>query len=145
MILGSRFVLKTFKTVNVNLWNSDNPVSKTLDEWKRFGWFVKMWSIRVGFSRFLKYVGCFRSSDPRPATLLKRKLWHRCFPVNFAKFLRTPFLQNTSGRLLFLLYQILKIVWRTKFFQIIISHFSIKITYNNKVFMFVWIKIKIFT
>ena len=23
-------------------------------------------------------------------------LWHRCFPVNFAKFLRTPFLQNTS-------------------------------------------------
>ena len=22
-------------------------------------------------------------------TLLKKKLWHRCFPVNFAKFLRT--------------------------------------------------------
>ena len=34
----------------------------------------------------------------RPATLLKKRLWHRCFPVNFAKFLRTPFLQNTSGR-----------------------------------------------
>ena len=27
----------------------------------------------------------------RPATLLKKRLWHRCFPVNFAKFLRTPF------------------------------------------------------
>ena len=41
----------------------------------------------------------------RPATLLKKKLWHRCFPVNFAKFLRrTPFLQNTSGRLLLLLF-----------------------------------------
>ena len=26
-----------------------------------------------------------------PATLLKKKLWHWCFPVNFAKFLRTPF------------------------------------------------------
>ena len=26
--------------------------------------------------------------------------WNRCFPVNFAKFLRTPFLQNTSGSLL---------------------------------------------
>ena len=25
---------------------------------------------------------------------------HRCFPVNFVKYLRTPFLQNTSGRLL---------------------------------------------
>ena len=36
----------------------------------------------------------------RPATLLKKRLWHRCFPVNFAKLLRTPFLQNTSGRLL---------------------------------------------
>ena len=27
----------------------------------------------------------------RPATLLKMRLWHRCFPVNFAKFSRTPF------------------------------------------------------
>ena len=34
---------------------------------------------------------------PQPATLLNRRLWHRCFLVNFAKFLRTPFLQNTSG------------------------------------------------
>ena len=28
----------------------------------------------------------------RPATLLKKRLWHRCFPVNFVRFLRTPFL-----------------------------------------------------
>ena len=33
----------------------------------------------------------------RPSTLLKKRLWHRCFPVNLAKFLRTPFSQNTSG------------------------------------------------
>ena len=26
----------------------------------------------------------------RPATLLKKRLWHRCLPRNFAKFLRTP-------------------------------------------------------
>ena len=26
------------------------------------------------------------------------KLLHRCFPENFANFLRTPFLQNTSAR-----------------------------------------------
>ena len=32
--------------------------------------------------------------------LLKKKLFHRCFSVNFSKFLRPPFLQNTSGRLL---------------------------------------------
>ena len=34
------------------------------------------------------------------ATILKKRLWHRCFPVNFAKFLRILFLKNTSGRLL---------------------------------------------
>ena len=34
------------------------------------------------------------------ATSLKKRLWHRCFPVNFAKFLRTPILQNSSGQLL---------------------------------------------
>ena len=28
----------------------------------------------------------------RPGTLLKKGLWLRCFPVNFVKFLRTPFL-----------------------------------------------------
>ena len=33
----------------------------------------------------------------KPATLFKKRLWHRCFPVNFTKFLRTPFLQNTTG------------------------------------------------
>ena len=33
------------------------------------------------------------------STLFKKKLWHSCFPVSFAKFLRTPSLQNTSGRL----------------------------------------------
>ena len=26
-----------------------------------------------------------------PATLLKKRPWHRCFPVNFAKFLKTHF------------------------------------------------------
>ena len=27
----------------------------------------------------------------RPATLLKKRLWHRRFPVNFVKFIRTAF------------------------------------------------------
>ena len=39
----------------------------------------------------------------RQLFLLKERLLHRCFPVNFAKFLRKPFLQNTSGPL-FLLF-----------------------------------------
>ena len=36
----------------------------------------------------------------RPATLLIKRLWHRWFPVNFAIFLRTPFLPEHSGGLL---------------------------------------------
>ena len=34
-----------------------------------------------------------------PATLLKKRLWHRCFPVNFEKFLRTLFLTEHLWRL----------------------------------------------
>ena len=36
---------------------------------------------------------CFNKvADLSPATLFKERLWHRCFPVKFAKFLRTTFL-----------------------------------------------------
>ena len=41
----------------------------------------------------------------RAATLFKKELRHRCFPVNLAKFLRIPYLQNTSGRLLLILFE----------------------------------------
>ena len=43
-------------------------------------------------------------SGLRPATLLKKRLWHRCFPVNIAKFLRTSFL---TGHLWWLLLYII--------------------------------------
>ena len=33
----------------------------------------------------------------RPATLIKRRLWHSCFPVIVAKFLRIPFFIEHSG------------------------------------------------
>ena len=36
-----------------------------------------------------------RNGAPGLQLYLKRH-WHRCFPVNFLKFLRTPFSQNTS-------------------------------------------------
>ena len=36
----------------------------------------------------------------RDATLLKKRLWHSWFPASFAKFVRTPFIQKTSRRLL---------------------------------------------
>ena len=48
---------------------------------------------------------------PQPATLLKKRLCHRCFTVNFAKFLRMSILQNTSGRLLLAKWKKLLIDW----------------------------------
>ena len=35
----------------------------------------------------------------------KKRLWHRCFPVNFAKFLRTPFLRTPPDDCFCILYR----------------------------------------
>ena len=61
----------------------------------------RMCSIWKGVLRsFVKFTGKHLCQSLSPATLLEKRLWHRCFPVNIAKFLRTPFWKNTSGRLL---------------------------------------------
>ena len=36
------------------------------------------------------YQSLFFNKGLRPVTLLKKRLWHRYFPVSFAKLLRTP-------------------------------------------------------
>ena len=51
----------------------------------------------------------------RPAVLLKTRLWHRCFHVNFVKFQRTPSLQNISGGCFWI-----KIIW-FRFYQLDLS------------------------
>ena len=57
--------------------------------------FAKFTGKQLCQSLFFKKVAVLR-----PATLLKKKLSHRCFPVNFTKFLRARFSQNTFGQLL---------------------------------------------
>ena len=62
-------------------------------------------SVQIGvLKNFIKFTGkhlCQSLFFNKVAGfLLKKRLWHRCFPVNFAIFLITPFLHNTSGRLL---------------------------------------------
>ena len=51
----------------------------------------------------------------RPATLLKIRLWHRCFPVNFAKFLRTPFITKHLWWLLLITVNISDVCFWFKF------------------------------
>ena len=42
----------------------------------------------------------------RPATLLNKRLWHRCFPANFVKFLRKTFLtEHLRWLLLSIIFQ----------------------------------------
>ena len=60
-------------------------------------------SIKKGFLEIIQNSRentCTRVSGLRPATLLKKRLCHRCFPVNFVKFLTSPFSQNTSVRVI---------------------------------------------
>ena len=59
-------------------------------------------SVFKNFAKFTRRHLCrslFLNKDAGlgPATLLKKKIQHWCFLVNFAKFFRTPFLQNTSS------------------------------------------------
>ena len=57
--------------------------------------FAKCRERHLRWNFFLNKIESFR-----PATLFKKRLRHRCFPVNFMKFLKAPFLQNTCGWLL---------------------------------------------
>ena len=74
------------------------------ESWNQQCLFILFCSLRKGVLRnFAKFTGkslcqslfLNKVAGLRPATLLKKSLWHRCFPVNFAKFIRTSFLQKT--------------------------------------------------
>ena len=58
--------------------------------------FLLKWNKQEIFNK--RRHGKDQKQSPQPATLLKKRLCHWCFPVNFAKFLRTPFLaEHSSG------------------------------------------------
>ena len=64
-------------------------------------------SFRSSHKRFSVKKGVLKSFENsailqllEACNFIKKRLWHRCFPVNFAIFLRTCFLQKTSRRLL---------------------------------------------
>ena len=69
---------------------------------------------KKGFLRnFVKFTGTYLCqclffnvvAGLRTATLLKKGFWKRCFPVNFAKFLRISFLTENLRWLLLCLYK----------------------------------------
>ena len=101
----------TIQAVAKYIWTRHCIIrGKNLSNKNRNCWlFRSYWrcSVKKGVLRnFAKFSGkhlcliTLQALGLRPAPLLKKRLWHSCFPVNFAKFLRTFILQNTSGRLL---------------------------------------------
>ena len=59
------------------------------------------------FSQFMQKSSKCTCPVTSLTTLLKRRLWFRCFPVNFAKFFRTPLVAASRG--------MLYLPWSTKF------------------------------
>ena len=90
---------------------------------------VKLFSIKKGvFKNFVNFTGKHlpqsflfdKVVDLRPATLLKKRLWHICFQIKFAKLFRKFFLYNTSERLLLIpskLPQLLLLIFLAKFLK----------------------------
>ena len=71
----------------------------------------------------------------RLATLLKKRLWRSCFPVNFAKFLRTPSLQNTSWRLLLYILRYLRFSLKFIFHEFKVARFILFVFINKIVIL----------
>ena len=81
--------IKKFLKLQINLLSADQKQASLLV----LGFLVILFSIykfyiRIDLSR--PYSNSFILYMSNEA-LLKKRLWYRCFPVNFAKFLRTPF------------------------------------------------------
>ena len=70
-------------------FNNLNTFSDQITTYQNFTSFSCCNEINKKSSRENKKI---RSSHLKPATSLKKSLCHRCFPVDFGKFLRTPFL-----------------------------------------------------
>ena len=79
--------LVTVNTLNIADWKKRNRNSRPEVFCKK--------SVLRNFTKFTGKQLCqslfLKKKRPWPATLLKKRLWHRCFAVNIVKFLRTPF------------------------------------------------------
>ena len=57
--------------------------------------YIELHSLTEAATRSVLYKKCLENfAGLIPATLLKKRLRHRCFPEKFVKFLRTPFFKR---------------------------------------------------
>ena len=120
-----------FETGDINLFSCIQSFNDTEVSFESHSWHLPIKSIKLKIFRsshrscsvrkgvlinFAKFIGRHlcqslffnKIAGLRPATLLKKRLWNRCFPVNFTKFLRTPFSQKHLRWLLLNIYSIYK-------------------------------------
>ena len=100
-----------------NNYQSNEVVSKTLFATKFRSSRSEVFCKKVVLRNFAKFTGKHlcqslffnKVAGLRPVTLLKKRLWHRYFPVNFPKFLRTPlFIEH----IWWLLLEVNKLQWQ---------------------------------
>ena len=86
-------ILKLIRPLNVHKAQGHDDVSISRSSHQRC--YIKEGVLR----NYIKFTGKHlcqslflnKVAGLRPATLLKKRLWHRCFSVKFVKFLRSPF------------------------------------------------------
>ena len=103
------YVIQNFH-INWNLIKSPSKLalpSLITFSWKLGNWKASTWKtknlIAIKLSIFTEFRWKTHRIQMKKTEIynsIKKRLQCRCFPVSFAKFLRTPFLENTSGRLL---------------------------------------------
>ena len=73
-------------------------------------------SIKQGVLKdFAKLTGKHVCQNLKPAILLKKTLWHRCFPVNFVKFLRIHRRETASKNHQKMPYERICLHWSCRF------------------------------
>ena len=95
--------------------------------------FTKFTGKQLCQSLFFNKVACLR-----PAASLKKGLRHRCFPVNFARFLRTPILQNTSGWLLLQIFTAGPVMFVVTCLSIYLTSILFESTYYSTLVCLPW-------
>ena len=96
-ITDDKELSKIFNEYNTNIVKNTTGTApvKVSSQYERPEVFCKKAVVNI----FAKFTGkhlcqslfCNKVTGHRPATLLRKRLWHRYFPVNFTKFLRSPF------------------------------------------------------
>ena len=101
---------------------------------------IVTWVFSINFLEYSKL-----SQACNCTTLLKRRLWHRCFSANFANFLRIPFTEHLWGtasilglrnswNLSFLNYFSFSVIQQTEFEKLFLIELVWKIYSKSKLF-----------